>query len=53
MKHVDRDFYKIRESVVNKRVTVKWIPTNSNPADMLTKWLQPSKHNKFRDLYMA
>ncbi len=49
-RHIDRKLFKMRELRGNGLVTVSYIPTESNPADLFMKVLdkQPfEKHRKF------
>jgi hypothetical protein len=50
MKHLDRSFYWLREQVMHKRIAPSYLPTEDNPADMLTKALSKPKVEKFRSL---
>ena len=47
-KHIDRKMYKMREMRGAKIVTVKYIPTNENTADMWTKVLARQLFEKHR-----
>lgn len=52
MKHVARDYLKIRELIQDKLIKVHWIETTLNPADLLTKWLQYSRFASLRSKLM-
>jgi hypothetical protein len=43
-KHMDIRYHYIREQVVNKKIKVIYIPSNSNPADIMTKPLPRKSH---------
>ena len=47
-KHIDRKMYKMREMRGAKIVTVKYIPTGDNTADMWTKVLSRQPFEKHR-----
>ena len=53
MKHVERDFLKIREWVRDKVLTMFHVPGKRNPADAFTKALCPQQFEKLRALFMA
>jgi hypothetical protein len=46
LKHVDVKFRFATEAVRNKEVRVRYIPTNLNFADLMTKALVPKKHKE-------
>lgn len=48
MKHLDRGFYWLREQVIHGVIEPKYLPTEDNAADMLTKALAKPKVEKFR-----
>ncbi len=48
-KHIDIRFHYIREVIERKEVDLLHIPSEDNPADMLTKNLGHVKHHKFRE----
>ena len=52
MKHITRDLLKIREWIVEKMVQLGYVSTKKNPADMLTKGLQPSQFDKLRSMVL-
>lgn len=43
-KHIDIRYHYIREKYEDKEIDVKYIPTNENAADILTKILTKQKH---------
>jgi hypothetical protein len=47
-KHIGVRHHFIREHVENGDITLKYIPTNDQVADVLTKALAHEKHSKFR-----
>ena len=48
MKHVAIQYFKIREYVDNKHISIVYIATEDNQADILTKPLGRVKFEKFR-----
>ena len=50
MKHLDRDFYWLRDKVTHGIFMPKYLPTEDNGADMLTKALVKPKVEKFRSM---
>jgi hypothetical protein len=52
-KHIDIKHHFIREQVESKAVTLQWIPTGSQIADIFTKKLAPSLFVKFRDVLVV
>ncbi len=50
LKHVDVKFRFATEAVRNKEVRVRYIPTNLNFADLMTKSLVPKKHKESVEL---
>ena len=52
MKHVERDYLKIREWVENKLFNLFYVPTKKNPADLLTKALCPQQFQKLRAFFL-
>jgi hypothetical protein len=50
LKHVDVKFEFATEAVRNKEVWVRYIPTNLNFADLMTKALVPKKHKESVEL---
>jgi hypothetical protein len=53
LKHVERDYLKIREWVRDKLFSVMHVPTKRNLADILTKPLTPPHFAKLRDMFMS
>jgi hypothetical protein len=51
MKHLDLCYYWLRDEVEHGLLTVKYVPTEDNPADLLTKPLRPAKVEQFRALF--
>jgi hypothetical protein len=49
-KHIDVRFHKTRELVENKEISVEYIPTTEQTADILTKPLQRQTHTKMKGL---
>ena len=47
LKHIDIHHHWLRQEVQEQRLQLKWIPTNSMPADGFTKALPTQKHNIF------
>jgi hypothetical protein len=47
LRHVDIHNHWLREKVQNKEINVRWIDTDSMPADGLTKPLSTEKHIRF------
>ena len=52
-KHVDVKFHFIRECVLAGKVTIHYLPTEDNAADILTKVLDKVKTGKFRSVLMG
>jgi hypothetical protein len=48
IKHIQRDYLKIREWIADKIFRMEYVPSNCNPADLLTKYLCPSAFLKLR-----
>ena len=48
MKHLDRSFYWLRDQVIHGVIEPKYLPTEDNAADILTKALAKPKVEKFR-----
>ena len=46
-KHIDVQFHYTRERVDEKDITFRYLPTNDMPADIMTKALPRTKHEKF------
>jgi len=51
-KHVDIRFHFTREAQESKEIIVQYVPTNENPADLLTKALEKNKTSTCRDMLM-
>lgn len=51
MKHLDLRFFWLRDEVERGQIGVKYVPTDENPADLLTKALTPAKVVKFRQMF--
>ena len=52
-RHVLRRFFKVRELVHSGEIVVKWVDTNSNKADLLTKsTFAPATFDKLRGMCM-
>jgi hypothetical protein len=49
-KHIDIRHHFVREQVDRKFIHLKWIPTQDQVADILTKTLQPRIFVRFRDM---
>ena len=47
-KHIERRHLKVRELVAELQVKTEFLPTEDNPADMMTKPLGRTKFEKFR-----
>jgi len=43
-KHIDIRYHFIRHALQNDKITLDYIPSQENPADVLTKALTPQKH---------
>ena len=53
-RHVDRRFFKVRELVFAGAIKVEYVPTEDNPADILTKALdQPTFYRHTRTMLSA
>lgn len=52
-KHMDVRFHYIREKIQDKTVRLKYIPTEDNTADILTKPLERNKFCKHRTTFMT
>jgi hypothetical protein len=48
-KHIDIQYHYVREVVQNGQVTLKYVPTKENVADVFTKPLSPAIFNRFKD----
>ena len=46
-KHVDIRHHFLREKVKNNELSLQYLPTNEQPADLLTKGLSREKHETF------
>ena len=52
-RHVQRRFFKVRELVHSGEIAVKWIDTNANKADLLTKSsFSPATFDKLKAMSM-
>jgi len=47
MKHIDIRHHFLREKVENNEISLEYLPTNEQPADLLTKGLTCNKHETF------
>ena len=43
-KHIDIRYHFIRHALQSSKITLDYIPSQENPADILTKALTPQKH---------
>ncbi|MBW0468059.1 hypothetical protein O181_007774 [Austropuccinia psidii MF-1] len=48
-RHIQREFHIINELEVSGKLTIDWISTTDNMADIFTKWQRKIKTSKFRD----
>jgi hypothetical protein len=48
-KHIDIQYHYVREVIQNGQVTLKYVPTKDNIADVFTKPLSPAIFNRFKD----
>jgi hypothetical protein len=46
-KHVDIYYHFLREKIKNEELSLEYLPTNEQPADLLTKGLCCDKHKTF------
>ena len=46
-KHIDIHYHYVRECLMNNKFTLEYIETSANPADLLTKALDKTKHHGF------
>ena len=53
LKHVDVKYRFATEAVRNREVRVRYIPTNLNFADIMTKALVPKKHKESVELIVS
>ena len=51
MKHLDLRYYWLRDEVERGSISVAYVPTDDNPADLLTKPLAPVKVERFRAMF--
>jgi hypothetical protein len=51
-KHIDIKYYFIRDSVNDNEIKLMYVPTDQQLADIFTKSLTPSIHNKFRNILL-
>ena len=49
-KHIDIRYHFVREAVEDQKITLKYIPTDENPADIFTKLLAKAKFCCFVEL---
>ena len=49
-KHIDIRYHFIQEAVKDRKITLKYIPTDENPADIFTKLLTKAKFHRFIEL---
>ena len=49
-KHIDIQYHFVREAVKDRKITLKYIPTDKNPADIFTKPLVKAKFCHFIEL---
>ena len=49
-KHINIQYHFIREAVEDKKIEVKYIPTNDNTSDIFTKPLAKLKFHRFVEL---
>jgi replicative superfamily II helicase len=52
-RHFNRDINYVRQCVQMGQVELVFVPTENNPADLLTKLLGPVKHAKFTKMLLA
>lgn len=45
-RHTDREFYHVNEQIYKGSISMNWIDTKSQKADILTKALGPAMHNQ-------
>ncbi|XP_043262473.1 secreted RxLR effector protein 161-like [Colletes gigas] len=46
-KHIDISYHIVREKLEQGLMSLQYIPTDENPADMLTKGLKATKHHEY------
>ena len=46
-KHIDVRYHAIRHYIHNSKIEVDYIPSEHQPADLFTKALAPTKHQRF------
>ena len=49
-KHIDIQYHFIREAVGDGKISVKYIPTDENPANIFTKPLAKAKFRRFAEM---
>ena len=49
-KHIDPKVYRTHDLIEQKKIQLHHVPGNENPADMLTKTLPGSAHNKYMQM---
>ena len=52
-KHIAVKYHFFRENISKRRITVEWIPSNKQKADILTKGLGTSKFVAIRKLLLG
>lgn len=52
-KHIDVKHHIIVEAIDNKTVTIRWIPSKDNPADLFTKALPDAQFNKLKAIVLG
>jgi hypothetical protein len=52
-KHVEVDYHFIREKVINRDISIKYISTHDQPADIFTKGLSSTRFGFLRDKLMV
>ena len=52
-RHTDRDFYITNEALYRKLITLSWIPTAEQQADVFTKSLPPEQFKKMRSFLLS
>lgn len=50
MKHIEVQYCFVRELIERGKLVLKYLPTDEQPADMLTKGLPAPRFRKFRDM---
>ena len=52
-KHIDIKYHFVRDEIIMKRLCVKYISTEENVADILTKPVSSKRLNKFQSIVMG